>query len=80
MASSTDISTLSFESALQRLEAIVKQLESGDAPLEAAIGLYEEAQALKAHCEAKLGAAEARIAQLQLDPDGRPVGEAPFGG
>ena len=49
MASSTDISTLSFEAALQRLETIVKQLESGDAPLEAAIGLYEEAQALKAH-------------------------------
>ena len=37
------------------------------------IGLYEEAQALRAHCEARLSAAEARIAQLQLDAEGRPV-------
>lgn len=75
----TDMKELSFEAALQRLEAIVRQLESGDAPLEASIALYEEAQALKAHCEEKLGAAEARIAQLQLDSEGRPVGESPFG-
>lgn len=70
---------LSFEAALQRLETIVRQLESGDAPLEESIKLYEEAQALKGHCEEKLGAAEARIAQLQLDSEGRPVGEGPFG-
>lgn len=78
MAASDDITALSFEAALQRLETIVRQLESGDAPLEAAIGLYEEAQALRAHCESKLSSAEARIAQLQLDPDGRPVSETPF--
>lgn len=78
MAFSEDISGLSFEAALQRLEAIVRQLESGDAPLDAAIGLYEEAQALRSHCESKLSAAEARIAQLQLDQDGKPVSEAPF--
>ncbi|MGL6042963.1 MAG: exodeoxyribonuclease VII small subunit [Sandaracinobacteroides sp.] len=80
MPATDDLSALSFEAALQRLETIVRQLESGDAPLEAAIGLYEEAQALRAHCEAKLGAAEARIAQLQLDPDGQPAGEVPFAG
>ncbi len=80
MAETDDIAGLSFEVALQRLETIVKQLESGDAPLEAAISLYEEAQKLRAHCEAKLSAAEARIAQLQIDPDGRPVAETPFAG
>ena len=73
MSGSDDISDLSFEAALQRLE-------SGDAPLEAAITLYEDAQALRAHCEAKLSAAEARISQLQLDRDGNPVSEAPFPG
>ncbi len=72
------IASLSFEAALQRLEAIVRQLESGDAPLEAAIDLYAEAQRLKAHCAEKLSAAEARITQLQLDGEGRPVGETPF--
>lgn len=80
MAGTDDIAGLSFEAALQRLETIVKQLESGDAPLEAAIGVYEEAQKLRAHCEAKLSSAEARIAQLQIDPDGRPVAETPFAG
>ncbi|MGQ5701693.1 exodeoxyribonuclease VII small subunit [Sandaracinobacteroides sp. A072] len=80
MTTETDISALSFEAALQRLEAIVRDLESGDASLEASIGLYEEAQKLKAHCEAKLSSAEARIAQLQLDGEGRPVGETGFGG
>lgn len=72
------IAALSFEAALQKLETIVRRLESGDAPLEAAIDLYSEAQALKAHCEAKLSSAEARIAQLQLNADGQPVGEVPF--
>ena len=72
------IEALSFEAALQRLEAIVRRLESGDAPLEAAIDLYAEAQALKDHCEAKLSSAEARIAQLQLNADGQPVGEIPL--
>lgn len=78
MPGDDEISGLSFEAALQRLEAIVRQLESGDAPLEDSIALYAEAQKLKAHCEGKLSAAEARIAELQLDPEGRPVGEAPF--
>ena len=80
MAGTDDIAELSFEAALQRLETIVKQLESGDAPLEAAITLYEEAQKLRAHCEAKLSAAEVRISQLQIDPEGRPVSETPFAG
>ncbi len=78
MQGDEDISKLSFEAALQRLEAIVRQLEAGDAALEESIGLYAEAQKLKAHCEGKLSAAEARIAELQLDSDGRPMGEAPF--
>lgn len=72
------IEALTFEAALQKLESIVRRLESGDAPLEAAIDLYAEAQALKAHCEAKLSSAEARIAQLQLNADGQPIGEVPF--
>jgi exodeoxyribonuclease VII small subunit len=78
MPGGQDIGGLSFEEALKRLEAIVGQLESGTAPLEASIELYEEAQALKAHCEARLSIADARISQLQLDPEGRPTGEAPF--
>ncbi len=80
MTTAENLSDLSFEAALQRLEGIVKQLESGDAPLEEAIHLYEEAQKLRAHCEAKLSSAEARIAKLQLDSEGQPVAETPFPG
>lgn len=69
----------SFEEALQRLEVIVRQLESGEAPLKESIALYEEAQELKRFCEAELETAEKRISELQLDKDGtRPTGEAPF--
>ncbi|HSK78886.1 MAG TPA: exodeoxyribonuclease VII small subunit, partial [Thermoanaerobaculia bacterium] len=45
-----EISELSFEQALAELERIVQQLESGQAPLEQSIALYERGAALKAHC------------------------------
>ena len=73
-----DIAKLGFEDALRRLEAIVRELETGDVPLERAITLYEEGQRLRAHCEARLSDAEARIRQLEIGPDGRPAGETPF--
>lgn len=79
-SSDAQIAALSFEAALKRLEEIVRQLETGNAPLDTSIDLYAEAQALKQHCERKLSDAEARIAQLQLGPDGAPAGEAPFPG
>ncbi len=59
------LSGLSFEDALKRLEAIVHSLESGAASLEDSIALYSEGQALKAHCEAKLAQATARIEAIQ---------------
>ena len=80
MAAADDISSLSFEAALQRLEAIVRQLESGDAPLEAAIGLYEEAQALKAHCDRLLKSAEDKVEKIRLSRDGKPAGTEPLDG
>ena len=40
---------LSFEDALARLESIVSRLESGQAPLEESITLYEEGARLKSH-------------------------------
>lgn len=64
---------LSFEDALARLEKIVQQLESGDAPLETSIDLYTEGQRLKAICETKLAGATARIEAIQLGADGTPA-------
>lgn len=75
-----DVSELSFEAALRRLEDIVRKLESGEAPLDEAIELYNEGDRLKRQCEARLQAAQARIEQIQFGPDGAPAGTVPFGG
>jgi exodeoxyribonuclease VII small subunit len=58
------IETLSFEAALGELESIVARLEQGEVDLEDSIALYERGQALKAHCERKLKAAESRLEKI----------------
>ncbi|PKP76812.1 MAG: exodeoxyribonuclease VII small subunit [Alphaproteobacteria bacterium HGW-Alphaproteobacteria-3] len=73
-----DIEKLSFEEALAQLEKIVGQLESGNAALESSIELYERGTALKAHCEARLKAAEARIEKIALSSTGEPSGTEPL--
>lgn len=78
MAGADIVTELSFEAALARLEAIVRQLESGDAPLESSIELYEEGERLKRQCEARLAAASARIEKIQLGADGNVIGTVPF--
>jgi exodeoxyribonuclease VII small subunit len=79
-AAATDISALSFEEALDQLGGIVRQLEAGQVPLDSAISLYERATALKAHCDARLKDAEARIERIRIGRDGIPTGTAPFDG
>jgi exodeoxyribonuclease VII small subunit len=59
-----NVSTLTFEAALKELEAIVARLEQGQVDLEDSILLYERGQALKAHCESKLKAAESRLEKI----------------
>jgi len=76
--SSDNIADHSFESALEQLEAIVRQLESGAAPLDESIALYERGDKLRAQCEARLKAAQARIEKIQLDADGKPAGTEPL--
>ena len=61
----------SFESALERLEAIVERLEAGELPLEQALAAFEEGVTLSRRCSAELEAAERRIELLVGDgPDG----------
>ena len=73
-----DIAKLSFEAALKALEEIVQRLESGRVELEESIAIYERGAALKAHCEAKLKDAEARIEKIVLGPGGAPAGTEPL--
>ena len=66
----SDIAALSFEDALKQLEDIVKELESGQSKLDDAIGAYERGSLLKAHCEAKLREAQARVEKISKAADG----------
>jgi exodeoxyribonuclease VII small subunit len=68
---------LSFEDALARLETIVSRLESGQAPLEESITLYEEGARLKAHCEARLKAAQLRVDKIVVGTDSAAKGLEP---
>ena len=65
-----DIAQLSFEAALEELERIVAELESGRAELERSIQVYERGAALKAHCEGKLKAAQLRVEKIIIGPTG----------
>jgi exodeoxyribonuclease VII small subunit len=72
------IEGMSFEDAMAELEHVVEALEKGEVPLEESITLYERGARLKAHCEAKLKAAEERVERLTLNSQGQPQGTQPF--
>jgi len=74
------VETMSFEEAMAELEKVVGQLESGNVELEESIQLYERGAKLKAHCEARLKAAEEKVAAITLDENGQPKGIAPVEG
>jgi exodeoxyribonuclease VII small subunit len=78
MSDAATFADLSFEDALKQLETIVRQLESGDVPLDESISLYARGDALKRQCEERLKAAQARIEKISLGADGTPQGTEPF--
>jgi len=78
MSEANDIPAMSFELAVAELERIVEQLERGDVPLDKSIEIYERGEALKAHCEKLLSAAEKRIEKIRLDRQGQAAGTEPL--
>jgi exodeoxyribonuclease VII small subunit len=50
-----------FETKVVRLEAIVRQLETGDVPLDEAVALFQEGKVLSAECEALLKSAQESV-------------------
>lgn len=52
---------MDFETALQRLEEIVEQLEGGELGLEEALEKFGEAMRLATYCDKKLREAEAKV-------------------
>ena len=59
-----------FEECLQRLEAVVQQLERGDLPLEQALKLFEEGVGLSDSCRRELEEAEGKV-EILLKQNGR---------
>jgi exodeoxyribonuclease VII small subunit len=53
-----------FEAGLQELEQIVKEMESGDLPLERALELFEKGMKISEDCRKQLEEAETRVEVL----------------
>src|ERR1700726_3135166 len=64
---------LNFEGAMDRLETIVEQMESGKLPLEDLIVRYEEGMKLVKICQERLANAEQKIEIIARNSGGKPV-------
>jgi exodeoxyribonuclease VII small subunit len=64
---------LSFETAMDRLEKIVEQMESGQLPLEDLIVRYEEGMSLVKICQERLASAEQKIEIITRNSAGKPA-------
>jgi exodeoxyribonuclease VII small subunit len=65
-----------FESALDRIEQIAAQMETGDLPLDDLVGAYEEGLRLIRFCSERLDVAEKRLQTITRDAAGQPQGLA----
>ena len=59
-----------FEESIERLEEIVRLLETGEAGLDESIKLYSEGIKLVGECNKKLDDTEKKIKLLTLNSDG----------
>ena len=59
-----------FEEAMKHLEAIVRDLQSGSAPLEKSLALFKEGTALVDYCTGLLDNAEQEVKKLVPAADG----------
>jgi exodeoxyribonuclease VII small subunit len=60
-----------FESSLEQLELIVRELEQGELPLERSLELFEQGVKLSRECQERLNQAERRIEILMRDNQGK---------
>ncbi|WP_035108147.1 exodeoxyribonuclease VII small subunit [Desulfovirgula thermocuniculi] len=64
---------MTFEEALARLEAVVRELEEGQLSLERSLALFGEGIALARFCHQELEKVEERISILTANERGEPV-------
>jgi len=60
-----------FEAALEELEQVVEQLESGDLSLEDSLAAFEKGVGLVKHCNQKLTEVEKKVELLVKDKEGK---------
>jgi exodeoxyribonuclease VII small subunit len=60
-----------FEIALEELEGVVEQLETGELPLEESLVAFERGVGLVVYCNEKLTEAEKRVELLVRDKEGK---------
>jgi exodeoxyribonuclease VII small subunit len=60
-----------FESALEELEGVVEQLESGELSLEDSLAAFEKGVGLVKYCNQKLAEVEKKVELLVKDKEGR---------
>ena len=68
---------MSFEQAMDRIDEIVRALETGDAPLAESLAMFEEGAGLIRVCEKYLNDAEQKVVKLRPSAEGTPE-EIPF--
>jgi exodeoxyribonuclease VII small subunit len=64
------MATKTFEQAIEKLEAIVNELEQGDLTLEETLKKFEEGMELSKFCTDKLNQAEQKLKKLVKTEDG----------
>ena len=69
---------LTFEEAMEELDSVIRQLESGKIKLDEAVAVYERGVKLKNFCEAKLKSAQSKIEKLVVGSDGSITGVEAF--
>jgi exodeoxyribonuclease VII small subunit len=68
-----DAKPKTFETSLEELERIVRELEQGELTLEKSLELFEQGVKLSRECQERLNQAERRIEILMRDNQGRAV-------
>ena len=61
------VSELTFEQALDELDALVRRMEAGELGLDEAVAAYRRGAELVKHCQGKLAVAEQAIRKLDGD-------------
>lgn len=61
------VADLTFEQALDELDALVRRMESGDLNLDDAVASYRRGAELARHCQGQLAVAEQEIRRLDGD-------------